>query len=107
MSEIQSKAVVSSGAKALHVVVKGKVLRVRRYEKHIYTTIVCPAVDQYSRPSVVEIRSKARFAEGDDETAVTAVLGGYEGKSYRVTNRETGEATSLTPVHMFLDAVEA
>lgn len=93
------------GQKPLHVNIAGKITRVRRHEKFVYTTVICPAKDAYSRPSVVEIRSKARFGEVDEEARVTAELGGYEGKSYGVTDRETGERKTLVPVNLFLDLV--
>lgn len=104
MSEAASSKVAAIGnAKALQVLVAGKVTRVRRHEKFFYTTVICPAKDEYSRPSVVEIRSKARFADVEETTKVTAELGGYEGKAYQVTDRETGERKSLVPVNLFLD----
>lgn len=106
MSELSAKGVTGATVKPLQVAVMGKVTRVRRYEKFFYTTVICPAADQYSRPSVVEIRSKGRIADTDDETRINATLGGYEGKQYSVTDRETGERKSLVPVHLFLDAVE-
>lgn len=106
MSEVAVKITPQSAAKPLQVAIIGKVTRVRRYEKFFYTTIICPAVDVYSRPSVVEVRSKSRFADTDEETRVNAILGGYEGKPYAVTDRESGERKTLVPVHLFLDAVE-
>lgn len=105
MSEVASKVAPLNQQKPLQVLVAGKITRVRRHEKFFYTTIICPAKDAYSRPSVVEIRSKARFGDNDEETKVTAELGGYEGKAYQVTDRETGERKSLVPVNLFLDLV--
>lgn len=98
--------VAGIGVKPLHVFIMGKVVRTRRYEQHWYTTIICPAADAYSRPSVVEVRSKSKFAERDEETKCNAILGGYEGKSYKATDRESGEMRTVTPVQLFLDLVE-
>lgn len=104
MSEAVSSKVAPIGqAKPLQVLVAGKITRVRRHEKFFYTTVICPAKDEYSRPSVVEIRSKARFGDVDETTKVQAELGGYEGKAYAVTDRETGERKNLVPVNLFLD----
>lgn len=105
MSEVANKVAPLNQQKPLMVLVAGKITRVRRHEKFFYTTIICPAKDAYSRPSVVEIRSKARFGDMDEETKVTAELGGYEGKAYTVTDRETGERKNLVPVNLFLDLV--
>lgn len=102
----QAEAKVTSipvGQKALAVNIHGKVMRVRRHEKFYYTTIICPAKDEYSRPSVVEIRSKSRFADVDEATKCQAELGGYEGKAYQITDRESGERKTLVPVNLFLD----
>ncbi len=90
----------------MEVLIVGKVARVRRYEGTFYTVIVCPAVDLYSRPQTVEIRSKARFSDPDDTVKVTARLGGFEGRQYRVTDKDTGESRMLVPVNQTLDLVE-
>lgn len=86
--------------------VVGKVTRVRKYEKFNYTTVICPAKDEYSKPAIVEIRSKSRFAETDEKVSVDCELGGYEGKSYAITDRESGERKNLIPVNIYLDLVE-
>lgn len=103
---VDKVAPLGSSVKPLSVVIAGKVTRVRRHEQFTYTTVICPAKDEYSRPSIVEIRSKARFAEREETTRVTCELGGYEGKPYQITDRETGERKTLVPVNLFLDLVE-
>lgn len=104
MSEVAAlKPGEKAQVKPLQTVIAGKITRIRRHEKFTYTTVICPAKDAYSRPSVVEIRSKARFGEMDEEIKVNAELGGYEGKSYSVTDRESGERKNLIPVNLFLD----
>lgn len=90
----------------MQVRVVGKVIRTRRHEQNSYTTVITPAPDAYTRPSIVEVRSKAKFADRDEEVDFLGRLGGYEGRPYRVTDRETGEQKSLVPVNMFLDLVE-
>lgn len=103
---IEKVAAIGGNVKPMVVVIAGKITRVRRHEQFFYTTIICPAKDQYSRPSIVELRSKARFGERDEETKVNAELGGYEGKAYPVVDKETGERKTLVPVNLFLDLVE-
>ncbi|ENO8811903.1 hypothetical protein ACCE85_003963 [Photobacterium damselae] len=97
------------GLKNLQLNVTGKVLRARNYDGMIYTTVICPAKDAYSRPSIVEIRSKSRLgAQVDEEIkGVLCELSGFEGKAYRVTDRDTGEQRQIKPVNHFLDLVEA
>lgn len=105
MAEPQEK-VTQLAHRNMGVSIVGKITRVRRYEQFFYTTIICPAKDEYSKPSIVEIRSKARFGDVDEKTNIKAELGGYEGKAYTVTDRETGERKNLVPVTMFLDLCE-
>lgn len=105
MSEPVKLAAQQTAAKPAPMCVRvvGKVLRVRRHEQHTYTTVITPAADEYSRPSVVEVRSKQRFAERDEQADFMGRLGGYEGRAYRVTDRDSGEQKQLVPVNMFLD----
>ena len=93
-------------AAALQVLVRGKVEASRRFDGKRYTRIVTPAADAYSRPQVVEVRSVAKLGDVGEETEVTCRLGGYTRKAYRVTDKDTGEQTMVTPVDMTLDAVE-
>lgn len=92
---------------ARHVQIQGKVVRTRRYQEHTYTTIICPAADEYSKPQVVEVRSTRKFAEKDDKTNIVALLGGFEGRVYESRDKDTGEVTRVTPVTLYLDFVEA
>lgn len=100
------KPISSSSLQSMVVPIEGKVTRVRRYEGTFYTVIVCPAVDLYSRPQTVEVRSKARFADPEETVKVKARLGGFEGRAYRVTDKDTGETRNLVPVNHTLDLVE-
>ena len=108
MSEVKeaSKVGAAGTAKPMHVFIIGKVERVRRYEQFTYTTVICPAPDLYSKPQVLELRSKARFAEREEEVKVWGRLGGWQGKPYKVTDKETGEIRQLVPVTLFLDLIE-
>lgn len=108
MSEIAKIPTSDKNQKQAPMTVRviGKITRTRRHEQFTYTTVITPAPDAYSKPSVVEIRSKQRFGERDEEIDVMATLGGYEGRSYRITDRETGEVKMLVPVNTYLDLIE-
>jgi hypothetical protein len=106
MNAVVEKAPIAGAVRPLQVTIVGKVTRVRRHESFTYTTIICPAKDEYSRPSVVEVRSKARFSEKDETTRCVCELGGWEGKSYQILDKESGEKKTLVPVNLFLDLVE-
>lgn len=103
MSELAAVKATGKGVAPCEVRIVGKITRKRRHERQYYTTVIMPAKDEYSRPSTVEIRSSAPLGELDDRIDVRCELGGYEGKSYRVTDRETGEARQVFPVNMYLD----
>jgi hypothetical protein len=91
----------------MEVLIEGKVLRARRYQaSQFFTAVATPAPDPYSRPQIVEIRSKSRFAEPDQAIKVRCKLGGYEGRQYRVTDKDTGETRMAQPVSLTLDLVE-
>ena len=106
MEKVQGVQKNTKELKPRQVWIVGRCMRVRRHESFFYTVVICPAADAYSKPQVVEFRSKARFAEKDEECQGVGEIGGYEGKSYQVVDRETGERKTLQPVNMYLDLVE-
>lgn len=101
-------SIPSSISKPLPMVVNiiGKVEAIRRYDGNSYTRVICPAPDLYSKPAVVEIRSPKSIGARNDEIDVQARMGGYMRKPYKVTDRETGEISTITPVDLTLDFVE-
>lgn len=107
MTTLEKTPSISSKNNHLSVSIAGKIVRSRRHDKFVYTTVICPSKDQYSRPSVVEIRSKSRFGDVDDEIKVAVELGGYESRSYHYVDKETGEKRSLIPVNHTLDLIES
>lgn len=91
-------------ARQVHIV--GKVLRSRRWQESTYTTIVCPAADEYSKPQIVEIRGARKFAEKDDVVSIVAQLGGFEGRAFEARDKDSGEVTRVIPVTITLDFVD-
>ena len=90
----------------MEVLVKGRIDARRRHDGTHYTRLLTPAPDAYSRPQVVEIRSKAALGSTGDEIEQRCKLGGYTRKAFRTTDKDTGETSMDTPVDMTLDAVE-
>lgn len=88
------------------VLVRGKIDDFRRYEKKHYTRLITPAVDAYSRPQILEIRSTRSLGQRGDEITQDCLLGGYSRKAYRHTDKDSGETMSVVPVDMTLDAIE-
>lgn len=90
----------------LSVFIVGKVEAVSRFKDQTFTRVVCPAVDLYSKPSIVQIRSARRFGSKGDEVSVDCRLSGYTRKAFKSTDPETGEIMSITPVDHALDLVD-
>lgn len=103
MEAVATKKAPVLGVRQLQIT--GKVMRTRRYQEFTYTTIVCPAADEYSKPQVVEVRSVRKFAEKDEVATFVAQLGGFEGKAYESRDKSTGEISRVIPVTLYLDYV--
>lgn len=95
-----------STVKAMHVVVAGRIEGSKTYDGKRYTQVMTPAADAYSRPQLVEIRSKARLGEKAEEIACTCILGGFQRKPYETKDKQTGEIVKVIPVEHTLDLIE-
>ena len=90
----------------MRVLVVGRVESSRSYEGKRYTHVLTPAPDAYSRPQLLEIRSKGKLGDKGDEVSISCILGGFQRKSYQAKDQKTGEITTVVPVEMTLDLVE-
>ncbi|WP_296560010.1 single-stranded DNA-binding protein [Pigmentiphaga sp.] len=88
------------------VMVAGRIENSRSYDGRRYTQVLAPAVDAYSRPQVVEIRSRARLGERGEEIAVQCMLGGFQRRAYEAKDKSTGEIVRVVPIEHTLDAIE-
>ncbi|MEJ7805141.1 MAG: single-stranded DNA-binding protein [Telluria sp.] len=95
-----------SAVKAMHVVVTGRIEGSKTYEGKRYTQVMTPAADAYSRPQLVEIRSKARLGDKGEEISCQCVMGGFQRKAYETKDKQTGEIVKVVPVEHTLDLVE-
>lgn len=112
MAEAEIKQGTSSQQKHPHIIpmqvmVKGRIETSRSHEGKRYTHVMTPAADAYSRPQLLEVRSKAKFGEKGEEVSVSCVLGGYQRKAYQAKDKNTGEIVTVVPVEHTLDLVEA
>lgn len=94
------------GSVPMRVSVQGRVLKSRLNEGIRYTSVITPAPDLYSRPSVVEIRSKSPIGAVEEDVTVWCVLSGYAERPRRWTDKNTGEVKTFQDVRMFLNLVE-
>lgn len=75
--------------RAFNVVpVAGKITNIRRVNADYYTRIAIAAVDEYSMPGAVEIRSTKPVGRKGEETTVDCRL---HGRPRRWTDTKTGE----------------
>ncbi|MDP3671717.1 MAG: single-stranded DNA-binding protein [Telluria sp.] len=88
------------------VFVVGRVEGSKFHDGVHYTQVLTPAVDEYSRPQLLEVRGKRKLGQKGEEVSFMALLGGYRRKSYPVKDKTTGEVTMVDPVEMTLDLVE-
>jgi len=92
--------------KAMHVVVTGRIEGSKTYDGKRYTQVMTPAADAYSRPQLVEVRSKSRLGEKGEEISCQCVLGGFQRKPYETKDKQTGEIVKVVPVEHTLDLIE-
>lgn len=92
--------------KPMHVFVVGRIEGSKAYEGKRYTQVMTPAADAYSRPQLVEIRSKARLGEKGEEISRECILGGFQRKAYETKDKQTGEVIKVVPIEHTLDLLE-
>lgn len=90
----------------MQVVIRGRIEAISRFDGKTKTRVLTPAADAYSRPQTVDIRSERKIGERGEEITVSCKLGGYTRKAFRVTDKDTGETSMVTPVDHTLDAIE-
>lgn len=96
-----------SAAKAMTVLIVGRIEGSKTYDGKRYTQVMTPAADAYSRPQLVEIRSKARLGDKGEEVSCHCLLGGFQRKPYETKDKQTGEIVKVIPVEHTLDLVES
>ncbi|MBC8950722.1 DNA-binding protein G5P [Xenorhabdus sp. TS4] len=90
-----------------HTVISGKVIRINSSnDGYVFTTIILPAPDPYSKPPVVKVRSRRKLASIDSEvTELVCRISGFE-RSFKYHDKQTGQPSVGYNVEMFLDLVE-
>lgn len=86
----------------IDVTIAGRIDAVRQHAGTVYTRIIVPTVDPYSRPDVVEVRSNAPLGVVGSDVRVDAGLRGYVRKPYKYTDPATGEIRVVVPVEYSL-----
>lgn len=103
-----SAPAVSSPALGL-ALLKGRISKVRRIKTNqgpLFLTIVrLPAPDEYTSPQTVELRSVNRLGGEGEDWQGRVRIGGF-GRSYSVTDAETGEKVTVATADVNLTVVE-
>lgn len=95
----------STTPKPMQVVVFGRVEYFKRHKDFYYIDLRCPAKDEYSTPSVVQIKSETKLGEKGEEIKQLCELSGYRGRSFDIEDGKTGEVTTVSPVRLMLQAI--
>jgi hypothetical protein len=89
-------------------VLKGKIVGKRKgpgskFYEHL---IVMPAPDPYSSPSTVLVLGETSLGDREEDVTVRVKIAGYK-RSYKTTDRDTGEMRSVQTADVRLFAITA
>ena len=87
------------------VLIAGRIESMTKYKDSVVSLVRTPAEDEYSYPSTIEIRSKARLGQVGDDISVTVKLNGVP-RAYTRTDKETGEQVQQKTADMYLHVIE-
>ena len=104
MSTAEATAV--RGVKPRQTYLVGRVEQVELVNNVRYTTIICPANDQYSSPEIITIRSKRPLGAKGDEIRQLCHVGGFRGRAFETKDKDTGEIRKVRQVQHTIDAIE-
>jgi len=90
----------------LHVFITGRVDKVDIVNGVRYTAVICPAADRYSNPEIIQVRSKRPIGSKGDEIQQWGRVGGFRGRAFDMTDKETGEVRKTRSVILTIDAIE-
>lgn len=71
---------------------------------YVLTLVTMAAPDEFSSPSTVEVRSKAKLGERDEIWRGKVRISGYR-RSYKTTDPETGEQRAVQTADIRLEVI--
>jgi len=90
----------------LQTIVAGRIQSSRVHEGNQYTTITCPAKNEFSMPSVVEVKSKRKLGEVNSLLAPTpCAVSGYI-RLFTYPNKKTGEIMEGREANVYFEVTE-
>lgn len=102
----ENKQPLSTVKRFNQTTVHGKIEGFRRFNEKYYTRVLTPAEDAYSRPQVLDLRSDKRVGQKGEEITVDCKIGGYNRKSFKATDKDTGEISNVVMVEHTFDVIE-
>lgn len=109
MSTAQSGTAAATQALLLSATVKGRVFAARRIQTkagpQVITILKLAAPDEYSSPQTIELRSSGRLADTGQDWQGRVRIGGY-GRTYQVTDPDTGEKRTVQTADNSLTVIE-
>lgn len=86
-------------------VISGRIQKIQKRGDYFVHLITLPAPDAYSAPSTVEVLAQRRLGDTEEDVRIRVRIGGYR-RSYKATDRETGEIRNVQTADNKLFAVE-
>ncbi len=102
---VSTKAVKEAPA-FMQVVIYGRIEGSSLFQGVRETKIMTPAQDEFSRPQLLQVRSRGRIGEKGEMVTIRCLLGGYQRKAYQAKDKDTGETKTVVPVEHTLDLIE-
>lgn len=94
---------------SLEVTIHGRIANRRKVQTKTGAQLVhvvkLPAPDQFTSPQTIEVRGVKALGQVGDDVTFKARVGGY-GRSYKVTDAETGEQQTIQTADNSLTVVE-
>lgn len=106
LAEVPQQA--GKAVKVGEAVIRGKLIGAKRPSgngQFWENLMVMPAPDPYSSPATISVLSTQRLGDRDEDITVRVRIGGYR-RSYKATDRETGEVRTVQTADNKLFAVE-
>ena len=105
-----SNSAVQIDSKLVHVFqrtkMKARIDKVRFHDGVNYSIVTCPAVDEFSKPSVFEVRSKSRLGSVGEIVDREFDITGWPAGKFEYQDKNTGEIIQGQNYRMALDLVE-
>lgn len=101
MNAVVNTPAAPQAMKSNQAVVIGKVESKRKHDKFTYTVVLLAAPDPYTRPDVLEVRSRQSIGDVGEQVKCLVTLGGFKRKPF-----QTEDGRTVQTVSVMLDAVE-